>query len=226
MADKVKPEEDLEEKTVALTEARINEMLTAALTSRDKKMEKRFSDLLAPLVEKFSAEKVEKVESTSSDKEDPKYQALLKKLESMEKQVKEKQESSDKLARSVREKEGFSQFKSLLNGKVRPDAVESVAKLLFHADKKVSIDDDGKLSWNDGDAQIDVDSGIKSYLKSKEASIFLPAPVAKQAQSKPSNNGLVSKIINEDSGKKLEYKQVNASEASSLLAKFGLSPNS
>lgn len=77
------------------------------------------------------------------------------------------------------EKEAFSDVKSRLTGKVRPEALDTVMKLL-RADGRIAIEKDGSVLFVDGDEQLDLDEGIERWLKSSEGSMFVPAPGGRQ----------------------------------------------
>ena len=211
---------DKDTSTESLTEARIHELINAALLGSSKRTEKRFAEMLEQSLAGFKDKTETKVE-VQSDKVAPSAEvaALQKQIEKMQKEREAEKLSLAAQSKSVREKEAYGQLKSLLTGKVKPEAIEHVAKLIFHADKRVAVNDEGQMTYRtDDDSEIDINEGVKQYLKSKDASIFLPAPVSKAAPAKPAFGGL--QLPNRSTSEEVKP---SASQASDLLKKLGLS---
>lgn len=165
-----------------LTESRIHELLNSALNSRDKKAEKRMTDLLSRSLEDFATKfqgspKAETPVSTSTQA--PEVLALQKKLEVLEAERKREREETVKQAKNLRDKDAYAQLSAELSNKVRPEAVDMVAKLLFHADKKIDVREDGVFYKLDEDTEVTLAEGVKQFLKSKEAQFFIPPPSPK-----------------------------------------------
>lgn len=215
------------EESGSIKQEDIAKMVNAAITSHlkrldfDTKISTALETALTPFKESMSAKK-EPTQATSQSV-DPQVLELRKQLEVLQKTLKEKDEKVAMQAKTSREKEAFSQLKTLVSGKVRPEAVDAVSKLLFHADKKISVSEDGQMSWVDGENEIDVESGLKQYLKSKEAAIYLPAPnsTASKSVKKPDQTGLMGMLRTESTSAD-PLPKGNATEAAAMLAKLGL----
>jgi hypothetical protein len=217
---------DKEDKDISeqLTESRIHELINAALLGNSKRSEKRFAEMLEQSLTQFrdkltepKAEVAQAIDKPSAAS--PEVAALQKQLEAMQKQIKEKDLAVAAQSKSMREKEAYGQLKSMLSGKVKPEAIEHVAKLIFHADKKVVVGEDGQMTFrSDDDSEIDINEGVKQYLKSKDASIFLPAPVSKSTPAKTSFGNI--QMPSSHSGEEVKP---NAAQAAALLQKLGLS---
>ncbi|WP_437767173.1 hypothetical protein WME77_09095 [Sorangium sp. So ce764] len=110
---------------------------------------------------------------------------ISKQIEDLRTQLKKERETTARERRAAREEKAFAELRSELNGKVRPEAVDTVAKLLFHADRRVVVGDDGSLAFKHGDAEYDLRGGLAEYLKSRDAAMFLPAPGYGQPPKKP-----------------------------------------
>lgn len=84
--------------------------------------------------------------------------------------------------RQTLEKDTYSSIKEKLNGKVRPEAIGSVLKIL-KADSHIDFKKDGPVFKFDGE-ELDLDSGLEAWLEnSEDAKLFKPAP---QSQLKKS----------------------------------------
>ncbi|KYF87796.1 hypothetical protein BE20_24945 [Sorangium cellulosum] len=110
---------------------------------------------------------------------------ISKQIEDLRNQLKKERETAARERRAAREEKAFAELRSELAGKVRPETVDTVAKLLFHADRRVVIGDDGSIAFRHGDAEYDLRGGLAEYLKSKDAAMFLPAPGYGQQPKKP-----------------------------------------
>jgi len=224
--------QDIEHKdSGVLTEARIHEIVNSALAGRDKRYDKRLAEMLETSLSPFKEQFLEKSQEKSTiasnsvpsnSQSNSEVIALQKQLELMQKTLKQKEDATALQAKSIREKEAFGQLKTILNGKVRPDAVDHVAKLIFHADKKIKVGEDGSMAYQvDADNEIDVQEGVKQYLKSKDALIFLPAPVtSKTGGLRTVSNPLPTRTSQEGNNNSLV--KGNFSDAASMLSKLGL----
>jgi hypothetical protein len=84
------------------------------------------------------------------------------------------------------EKEVFADVRSLLAGKVRPEAMDTAIKLL-KADGLIKINArDGSAMFKHADGDLDLSEGIAEWLKG-EGAMFVPAPTAKKPQIRGPN---------------------------------------
>jgi len=207
-----------------LTETRVHELINKALAASGNRTEKRLQEILEQSLSSFKEQlSAPKPEVSKESQASPEVIALQKKLEKMEKDIKDKELALAAQAKETREKEGFRGLKGMLSGKIRPENEEMIAEYLWKSGK-VSVDEEGKLSWADAS---DPDAGLKQFLKSKEASAFLPAPVAKQAahsiQEKGTVAGITPPVIpGTPAATSQNMHNVNFADIAAQLAKLGL----
>ncbi len=109
----------------------------------------------------------------------PEVAKLQKQMQKLQDELAAKDEAAKKQAKAIREKDAYSSLSNQLKGKVRPEAEEVVAKLLFHADKRVLVKEDGTSVYvMDDGTEGSLEDGIASYLASPTAALFIPAPVS------------------------------------------------
>ena len=230
MSDVIDPnvkgtENKSDEVSAFVTQQDLSRMVNQAITSHLKRLD--FDSKITSAIEQSLSslkENTSKKDSTSVPGSDNSEVAALKKqLEALQTQIKEKDAKAAAQLKASREKDAFSQLRTMLGGKVRPEAVDSVAKLLFHADKKIKVGDEGEMSWLNGDEEISIEDGIKQYLKTKEASMYLPAPTAAKTLKKPGDKSdMLGSLLRKDQNSALPEKG-NANDAKAVLAGLGLS---
>lgn len=158
--------------------AHLGRSLPKALEDAFKPHLATFEERLATLKPKES-EPPKPKEGAGGPAVDP---ALQARLDELEKQVKKEQTARTKLTeeralerKQAREEAGFGALRTALTGKVRPEAVEIVAKLL-RADGRLVVGEAGEVALKVGDLEHELAAGVEAYLKSTEAAMFLPAP--------------------------------------------------
>jgi len=97
-------------------------------------------------------------------------------VDALRSQLKAMQDQAASERKASRESSAFQALRSELAGKVRPEALDAAAKLVFHADRRVTVGDDGAVTFKHGDADYGLKEGVAAYLKSPDAALFLPAP--------------------------------------------------
>ncbi len=84
-----------------------------------------------------------------------------------------------------REDRAYNDLKDFLKSKVRPDMVDIAADYLFHAKRRIEFEDGTPLmkvrrspgpGMSEEDVLMPLTDGVASWLGSKEATVFLPAP--------------------------------------------------
>lgn len=118
-------------------------------------------------------------------KDDPKVTALQKQLDDMATLLKQSQEAAETEKKKAQEQTLRAAVRNELAGKVRPEAVEDMVDLLFYR-KRVGVDDAGNVTFTwrsslakgmpEEDHQFPLPDGIREFLKSKQAEIYLPPP--------------------------------------------------
>lgn len=91
-------------------------------------------------------------------------------------QLKAMQDQSYAERKASRETSAFQALRTELSGKVRPEGVEHVAKLIMFADKRVHVADDGHVTFKVADADYSLAEGVAAYLRTPDVAMFIPAP--------------------------------------------------
>jgi len=163
-------ESALDQRTINAVNAAVASHLKRHLSKLPEMIEAQF----APLREQFAArpatEQARPAPQQSTDTD------ALRQIEELRGQLKKEKDSAQKEKRVAREEKAFSQLRTELTGKVRPEAVDAAAKILFHADRKVVVGDDGNITFKQGDSDFDLREGISEWMKTKDAAMFLPPP--------------------------------------------------
>lgn len=116
---------------------------------------------------------------------DPFVVELQAKIAKLEADGKAAREAAAAERRKALQSKAYSDLRQQLNGKVKPEAVDILADVL-RARKLVSYDDDGNVKLKvlhapvrgmaEEEAELPLSEALPIFLKSKEASMFLPAP--------------------------------------------------
>ena len=113
---------------------------------------------------------------------DPRITAYEKKLAALEakgekleaeRAAERKQALGDKAYASLRAELTSS-------GKIRAEAIDTVADLIFHARKRVQVGDDGVAKYVIDGIEYDLKAGVQEFIKSPESALFQPPPTAQQ----------------------------------------------
>ena len=124
--------------------------------------------------------------SNQPTKPDPKVAALEAKVTELTTALTRQQEEAKAQADKARNVKAFADLKSALTNLVRPEALDIAASHLFHAQQRVTFDDQGnplltvKRAPYAGAAEEEVAmplaDGVQHWAKSTEAKFFAPAP--------------------------------------------------
>lgn len=101
---------------------------------------------------------------------------VAKRIAELEKQLNGEREARKAEKASAAKEKAFSALRAELTGKVRPEAVDAAAKLLFHAEGAIHIGEDGTVAFRMGDDEHDLATGVKAWAKSPASALFRPAP--------------------------------------------------
>lgn len=155
--------------------------------SLDKSIGSALDAALAPIKSKLDAPPPSAEEKTQQKQgPSPEVAALQKQLADM--QAAMAKANADVAAERKRNHEtaAYSALKSELGGKVRPEALDAAADLIFHARKHVTVDDDGNATFKvrssrgkgmpEEDLEYQLADGVREFLKTKDAALFLPSP--------------------------------------------------
>lgn len=130
-------------------------------------------ELVAPKPAEPAAPAANAAQTTGTDP------AILKQLEDMKAQLKKEQDTRARERQQAREEKAISDVRAALVGKVRPEAVEHLIKVMVH--DRVIQTDGAMVTLKIGDDVLDLKEGLQDYLARKEHAIFLPAPGYNQA---------------------------------------------
>jgi len=162
----------------ALTEEqRISNVVNAAVSSQLKRalpkvLGEALEAHLAPFREATAARQ-QHVAPAGDGTPEPEWKG---RMETLERNLKEERSARAAEKRASLERGAYEALRTELTGKVRPEAVDAAAKLLFHADKSVKVTSDGAVSFVLGDDEYDLKEGVAAYLKTPAAALFVAAP--------------------------------------------------
>jgi hypothetical protein len=161
----------------------VNSAVTSQLKrSLGKSLSEAIEAAVAPIREQLGQreDKPEKPEKKGdASPEVAAMAATIKKLEDkLGAETRARKESSTKAAKERAYNSLVSELTS--SGKLRQEAIPMAADLLFHARGAVKVDDDGGALFRHGEEDLPLSDGVKEFLKSKEAALFMAAPATSQ----------------------------------------------
>ncbi len=173
----------------------IGNIVNAALTSRLPKMLAPALDAaIKPLMDKLNAAPPPPPPPADDDgdsrkkKANPELLAMAAKVEAMEKALASEKEAVAAANKKAREERSFSELRATLEGKVRPELLDMVAKNLFLVESRVETDEQGTALFKSSkvaypgadpeDVRLPLKDGVEAFLKSDAAKHLLPAPNA------------------------------------------------
>ena len=157
----------------------IGNVVNQAITAHSKRNETTSAEAIRRLLQ----EELSKVVTPKSDdggeppsagskKPDPESVAMRRKIEEMEAKLKASDERAAAAERKGREERARADLVSQL-GPVREELKPVLSEYLFH---RVAFDEDGTPLLKVGEDALPLKDGVASFLKSKEAAVFLPPP--------------------------------------------------
>lgn len=151
-------------------------IINAAVSSHIKRFESKWQKHLEEL-KSTSTETHPSPDSAQENKVEPTVLKLQKQLEKLQNELREKEKIMKEKERIAREKDAYGQLLNHLKGKVVPGTEDTVAKLLFHAEKRITVHEDGQITYKDDNGtDILLEDGLQHYLSQESAKIFKPAP--------------------------------------------------
>ena len=173
---------------VNLTPEQLTNLINSAITSHLKRLPdygKLIEEKLAAFQPKASDPAPDAPKGKDTGKSDPQITALLAKMEEQSKALTAAQERAVQAERQQREDRARAELRQALTGKVRPEAVDDVADLLFSVRKQVEINEQGEAflkvkrapvpGFPEEEALMPIADGVEHWAKSKAASIYIPA---------------------------------------------------
>lgn len=153
----------------------VNQIVSARFKREDSVYAKKASSIAKPVVE-------------ASSKTDVPTDAMAE-IQKLRRELAERDQKLQEQTRKAREKDAYDAVIKTLKTKVTPGTEDIVAKLLFHADKKIVIEDDGQVFYEADGNIYDLEAGIEHYLSNDQFKMFKPAPKPKKnvitKQNKP-----------------------------------------
>jgi hypothetical protein len=176
-----------------VTADEIGNIVNSALTARLPKMlTPAIEAALAPITAKLAAAPApvaateEQEPAKGKGKQSPELADMARKVEQMEKALASEKERVAAAEKKQREDAAYQTLRTSLEGKVRPELLDMVAKHLFVVEGRVEIDEAGtplfkstKVPYTGADPEdvrLPLASGVEDFLKSDAAKPFLPAP--------------------------------------------------
>lgn len=162
----------------------VSEMINKAITNRNKQVESKMDKMLSDLTAKFE-ERLKASAPTPSSSAEPKvedapaYKGLQKQLSDMQ----QKLEAAERAKRSetlrAKDKDLRQRLSDeLVKAGVDPSRVRHAVGLLVDSDKRVRyVDDetDDVVFSDDDNQEVDFKTGLRSWLKSDDAKIYMSA---------------------------------------------------
>lgn len=166
-----------------------------------KDAEVLFNRVVSTHMKRLKGESAPKVEATSENEEvkteDPAavMAAKLRKIERDHEKL--KSQLAEEKVSSAR-KGAFAETQSLLSGKVLPESVSTVMRLIKD---QIVVAEDGSSAFQIGDEAMPLADGISAFLASEEAKFFKPLPQKPQFRTNPigiPKGNVSSKGLNDD----------------------------
>lgn len=219
-----------------VTEEQLNRAISARLSDFSKKSEKAlaeafggFEKKLSEMLPKTPDEKGDKGTPTTqsqSIEEHPQFKGLQKQLADLQK----KAEESEKAAQAERAKARDTSLRQRLSEELAKGGIKDATRIkhairfLVDGERAVQWDEAGEsIVFKSEDGVVDFGTGLKAWLKSDDAKLYLPPPeggasggIGKPAPTRmtaPSGNGVSFEKLSEDQ---------KLSAAADQLAKLGL----
>lgn len=190
-----------------IAEEQLGNMVNGAVKAHlqrfiEKQLPALFEAQLKPIMEKLTAPAAQTPPSEDEGKgkkgkqnQDPEYLAMAKKLEDMEKAIQERDQKVAAAEKAARDQRAFTELRSGLSDKLRPEVVDFVAKYLMQVEQRVDFDESGNVLFKSTRApfagadpeeiRLPLRSGLEDFLKSDAAKPFLPAPTTSSAPPLP-----------------------------------------
>ncbi len=144
-----------------------------------------WEEMLTPVIQKLAPPPKADPEP-GTPKQDPRLSALEAKYAELETKYRSEQTAREKAEQKSRDESAFQALRSALTGHVLPEAAESAAKILFHADRRVTFDEHGnplmtvrKAPYQgaaEEDLQLPLADGVKHWIGTREGKLFAPPP--------------------------------------------------
>ena len=178
------PQGDIGDAPKYVTEEQLNRAITARLNDFNKRQEKTLGELFGSFQQKLVEQLEASKPAPAPIKEDPKIEEspLVKGMNKQLAEMKAKLEAAEQEKSAERARARELSMRQRVSEELMRNGIDSArAKaalaLLVSEEKRVRLSDsDDELSFKDVDGtEVDLATGIRSWSKSEDAKIFLPA---------------------------------------------------
>ncbi len=172
--------------------------LNSAITGHLKRAEAKQADTLKALLASEFAKLTPAPAPVETEKPAkgvaPEMAALQEQLKTLQTTMQAERARAEAAEQKQRNDKAFGDLKAALGKTVRPELLDIAAENLFHAKKRVEFDEAGNALFKtirqtpgfaDDEVLMPLADGVASFLKSKEAAVYLPAPGGQQTQTAP-----------------------------------------
>lgn len=126
----------------------------------------------------------------------PEMLALQRKVDELTRKNETETKAREAAEKKQRDDSAFAALRAHLAPKVRPEMLDTLAKVLFHADERITFDEATgaplfkirrapMAGMAEADELLPLESGVAEYLKGKDAEPFLPPPTPKPGEKRP-----------------------------------------
>ncbi len=181
------PVDDTPEAPKYITADELNSAITGHLKRAEAKQADTLKALLASEFAKLTPPKADPVVETDSKAKPvaPEMAALQEQLKTLQTTMQAERSRAEAAEQKQRNDKAFIDLKAALGKTVRPELLDIAAENLFHAKRRVEFDEAGNALFKtirqtpgfaDDEVLMPLADGVASFLKSKEAAVYLPAP--------------------------------------------------
>lgn len=189
-----------EEVTAMVTGAneRMRKSLSAEIEKAVKGITESIPETLKAHVEAMKSEVPKPTEAKgdgkSESKPHPETLALQQQLADMKKAMQERDQALAEAEKKAKNDAARNELRSQLAAHVRPEALDMTTQLIFDAQRRVSLSEDGTPVFKvrkspmagmpEEDMELPIKDGVANWLKSDDAKFFLPPPASAQTDNR------------------------------------------
>jgi hypothetical protein len=201
MADESNPAGGTSAAAEPLTAEQVAAIVNSAITNRLKR-EPNVKELIAEAFANYkppvTTPPQDETPPKGGKRMDPELAAVMAQLEDHKKAAREAVDRQLAAEKAQREYRAMADLRAALVGKVRPEAIDMVAKHLMISEKRVTINEDGtatiktqleKIKGFPEEVDLPLEAGVGEWLKTDVAKMFVPAPQAQTQQSPQGQRG-------------------------------------
>jgi hypothetical protein len=172
MADAPTPAQGEHPDTSGDADQKLANLVNSVVSSHLKRsLGKALDEAIAPLREQFSAQRT----TTDAPKSPKGGDEVSQRIAALEAELSDERKARKAEQSKAREDKAYLDLRAELTGKVRPEALDHAVTVL-RAHGKVKVSADGRVSFKHADADYDLQEGVAEWVRSKDASLFVPPP--------------------------------------------------